>query len=157
MYKITYEMIIEALENNDTMNLIGKIDIESIKKNNVQSLYYKFPLIERMVLEIYKLLPLSDVEFYCQGTMRTIMSILTKDKHNYFPENLIILLKKYFDDNGLRNRLFHVKDDIGTINIDQRELVFEEIKYIIMQLMSILRKTCSNYTVENLGTIETIN
>ena len=119
-------------------------------------MYYEFPLIERVVLDIYKLLPLSDVEFYQQGTMRTIMEMINKDSHNYFPDNLINILQKYFGDNGLRNKLFHVKDDIGTINIDPKELNFGELKFSLMQLVSILRNTCSQYTIENIGTIEII-
>ena len=76
MYRIDYEMMIDALENDETIKLIGKIDTAAIRKNNIESLYYEFPLIERVVLEIYKLLPLSDVEFYQQGTMRTIMEMI---------------------------------------------------------------------------------
>lgn len=155
MHRITYEMIIKAVENDETINLVGKIDIEAIKKNSIESLYYLFPLIERVVLEIYKLLPLSDVEFYQQGTMRTIMEMINKDSNNYFPDNLISILQKYFADDGLRNKLFHVKDDIGTISIVQKELDFEEIKFALMQLISILRDTCSHYTIEKIGTIET--
>lgn len=155
MHRITYEMIIKAVENDETINLVGKIDIEAIKKNSIESLYYLFPLIERVVLEIYKLLPLSDVEFYQQGTMRTIMEMINKDSNNYFPDNLISILQKYFADDGLRNKLFHVKDDIGTISIDQKELDFEEIKFALMQLISILRDTCRHYTIEKIGTIET--
>ena len=153
MYRISYEMIISAIESNDTRELIGSIDVDAISKNNVQALFYEFPLIERIVLEIYKLLPLSDVEYYQQGTMRTILEIINKDSHNYFPSNLISILKKYYKENGLRNKLLHVKDDIGTVKIRNDEIDYEELKFAIMQLVSILRDTCNNYTIEKIGTI----
>lgn len=153
MHRINYEMIIKAIENKDTKNLIGDIDIEAIKKNNVQSLYYEFPLIERIVLEIYKQLPLSDIEYYQQGIMRTVLEIIAKDQSNYFPENLIRILEKYYNEKGLRNKLFHIVDDIGNIKINRDELDFVELKFAIMQLLSILRNTCEKYTIENIGSI----
>lgn len=156
MYRKDYEIIIDELQNDETIKLIGKIDIDEIRKNSVGSLYYEFPLIERLVLEIYKLLPLSDVEFYQQGTMRTIMEIIKKDSHNYFSENLVNLLEKYFGDNGLRNKLFHVRDDVGTININQDEFDFNEIKFLLMNLIILLRNICSKYTIEKIGEIDII-
>lgn len=154
MHRISYEKLIKAVENEDTKKLIGSIDVEAIQKNNVEALFYEFPLIERIVLEIYKLLPLSDVEYYQQGIMRTILEVISKDNNNYFPDDLINILQKYYGENGLRNRLFHIKDDIGNIQINRDELDFPELKFAIMQLVSILSNTCKQYTVENLGTIE---
>lgn len=156
MHRVDYEMLISAIENDDTKKLIGKLDIDVIKREDVESLYYEFPLIERIVLEIYKLLPLSDVEYYEQGTMRTIIEIINKDSNQFFPDNLIMILRKYFGDTGLRNRLFHVKDDIGTVNITKEELDFKEIKFVIMQLLSILRDTFSKYDSNKLGNIRLI-
>ena len=81
MHRIDYEMMIKVFENSDTIALIGNIDIQTLRNNNVETLYYEFPLIERVVLEIYKMLPLSDVEQYTQGTMRTILEIINKDSN----------------------------------------------------------------------------
>ena len=156
MHKITYEMMINAMQNDDTKSLIGDIDLNAIKKNDVESLFYEFPLIERIVLEIYKLLPLSDVEHYNQGTMRTILEILRKDPNNYFPEQLIKVLQKYYGDFGLRNKLFHITDDIGNVTINRNELDFQELKFSIMQLMSILRNTYGKYSIDKIGNIKTL-
>ena len=156
MHKFSYEQLIKAIENKNTEDLIGKIDIDVIKQNIIESLYYEFPLIERIVLEIYKLLPLSDVEYYQQGTMRTILAIINKDSNDYLPEELIVILQKYYGDKGLRNKLFHVEDDIGIINVSSKELNFDELKFAIMQLLSILRKTCEKYTIECIGKIKYI-
>lgn len=157
MHKITYVSLIGALENNDTTSLIGKIDIETLQYNRVETLYYELPLIERIVLEIYKMLPLSDVEYYQQGTMRTIMELINKDSHSYFPENLIMILQKYFGDDGLRNSLFHVKDDVGNIEIDMGKLNYNELNFSLMQLLSILRDTCAMYSIDKIGMIELID
>ena len=156
MYRVDYEMMINALENEETLRLIGKVDTNFIKNDNYDSLFYEFPLIERIVLEIYKLLPLSDVEGYQQGTMRTVMEILKKDSYGYFPENLVTTLKKYYDDNGLRNKLLHVKDDIGKVDVAQDELDYGELKASIAELILILKETSSSYTVEKIGKIKTI-
>ena len=69
MVKFTYLDLIRAIQNNDTIQLIGEIDIDLLNSNKVESLNYSFPLIERMILEIYKLVPESDVEHYEQGIM----------------------------------------------------------------------------------------
>ena len=156
MYKINYVTIIKALENSDTKELIGLLDINTIEQDSVESLFYKFPLIERMVLEIYKLLPLSDVEHYQQGTMRTIMQIIKNDSNHYFPDNLIAILEKYYGDKGLRNKLLHVKDDIGTVPIQPSELDNDEIRFVIMQLLSIMRNTYGKYTIDKIGTIDLV-
>ncbi len=156
MHKITYEMMINAMQNDDTKSLIGDIDLNAIKKNDVESLFYEFPLIERIVLEIYKLLPLSDVEHYNQGTMRTILEILRKDPNSYFPEQLIKVLQKYYGDCGLRNKLFHITDDIGNVTINRNELDFQELKFSIMQLISILRNTYGKYSIKEIGNIKKI-
>lgn len=156
MYRISYEKIIKALENDYTKRLIGDIDVETISSNCVEALFYEFPLIERITLEIYKMLPMSDVEHYQQGVMRTILEIVRKDTNNYFPENLINILQKYFGDDGIRNKLFHPKDTNGNLIIKSDELDFQEIKFVIMQLVSILRDTYGKYNINDLGKIELI-
>ena len=88
MGKFTYLDFIRAIQNNDTIQLIGKIDINLLKSNKVESLNYSFPLIERMILEIYKLVPESDVEHYEQGIMKTPISIIDNNVE-VLPENTV--------------------------------------------------------------------
>lgn len=133
MGKITYLDLIKAIQNSNTIKLIGEIDIDLLKSNKIESLNYSFPLIERMVLEIYKLVPESDVEHHGQGIMRTPTSIIDNNI-KVLPQNTINIIKKIYGDDGIRNKLFHVKSEI--INI---EVSFKEINYLIMQLLSILR------------------
>ena len=133
MVRLTQLDFIKAIQNSDTINLIGDIDVDLLKLNKIESLNYSFPLIERMILEIYKLVPESDVEHYEQGIMKTPISIIDNNIE-VLPENTINIIKRIYGDDGIRNKLFHVKSEV--INI---EVSFEEINYLIMQLLSILR------------------
>ena len=80
MDKLSYTDFIKIYEDMETINLIGKIDTEFLNENRIECLYYIFPLIERIVLEIYKLVPEADVEHFEQGTMRTIKSMIDNNK-----------------------------------------------------------------------------
>lgn len=133
MVKFTYLDFIKAIQNNDTIKLIGDIDVDLLRLNKIESLNYSFPLIERMILEIYKLVPESDVEHYEQGVMKTPISIIDNNIE-VLPENIVNIIKRIYGDDGIRNKLFHVKSEV--INI---EVSFEETNYLIMQLLSILR------------------
>lgn len=133
MVKFTYLDFIKAIQNNDTIKLIGDIDVDLLRLNKIESLNYSFPLIERMILEIYKLVPESDVEHYEQGVMKTPISIIDNNIE-FLPENTVNIIKRIYGDDGIRNKLFHVKSEV--INI---EVSFEETNYLIMQLLSILR------------------
>lgn len=133
MVKFTYLDFIKAIQNNDTIKLIGDIDVDLLRLNKIESLNYSFPLIERMILEIYKLVPESDVEHYEQGVMKTPISIIDNNIE-VLPENTVNIIKRIYGDDGIRNKLFYVKSEV--INI---EVSFEETNYLIMQLLSILR------------------
>lgn len=133
MGKFTYLDFVRAIQNSDTIQLIGEIDIDFLKSYKVESLNYSLPLIERLILEIYKLVPDSDVEHYEQGIMKTPISIIDNNAE-VLPENTVNIIRRIYGDDGMRNKLFHVKSEIIDI-----EVSFEEINYLIMQLLSILR------------------
>lgn len=142
MAKYKYVDLIKATEDENTINSIGKIDIDFIRLEDEESLYYIFPLIERIVLEIYKMIPNANVEQYEQGTMKTIISIIESNKGiNILPDNLVDIIRKYFEGyDCLRNKLFH--PDGTEIN----EIVsFEELHYVIFHLLSILKKSTKDF------------
>ncbi len=143
MSKIKYINIINGLQSDYTRSHIGDIDISSIDRKDIRSLYYLFPLMERMVLEIYKSIPLSDVEQYKQGTMRTLNEIINKDLKNYLPSIVKEKLLDYYKQDGIRNTLLHVKDDSGMVNIEHYKLKFEDIEYILAELVLSLNKTAN--------------
>lgn len=148
---ITYIDIIKEIEDKTTEKIIGKIRTELLNIKTVENLYYVFPLIERMVLEIYRLVPGSNIEQFDKKTMKTINSILEhNEKLEIIPTEIAKIIQKYFKDDGIRNKLFHVSIE--------RQIEFKinikEINYIIMQLLLILKKMNKNYEIENLKIIE---
>ena len=129
---------------------INKEIINSYMNKVVETLCYSFPLIERLVLEIYKLIPDADVEYYEQGTNRTILSIIEGNKDiEVIPELIIKQLKKYYDKNGLRNEIFHPNGETITIEVN-----FEEINNIIMHLLSVLKELLKENTEYDFKDIE---
>lgn len=91
---------------------IGQIDYEILDSNDFELLYYLFPLIEKMIIDILKYNVDSDIEIYTQGTYRTLDSVIAKDDNKkHFDDEIIYLLKKYYGKNGLRNKLFHYRGD----------------------------------------------
>lgn len=152
---MNYINIIESLENDKTIELIGKINITSLTKMTGDDLLYVFPLIERIVIEIYKLIPGAIVEVNTQGTMKSLPQIIKDNEcNNIFADNLEIknLLFKYYDkDDSLRNILFHPKEDEIII---QYNIV--EINYIVASLLRILNEKISLFDINNLKKIEKI-
>ena len=150
MVRFTYLDLIKAIEDEQTINIVGNIDTDFLSNKIVENLYYSFPLIERLILEIYKQIPDADVEQYEQGTSKTILSIINHNKVDIIPEYIKNLIYKYYDgDDSLRNQLFHPKEDVVNINVS-----FEEINYIIMQLLSILKKLLKENDSYNFKEIE---
>lgn len=141
MDKLSYTDFIKIYEDMETINLIGKIDTEFLNENRIECLYYIFPLIERIVLEIYKLVPEADVEHFEQGTMRTIKSLIDNNKDlDVLPKYINELVIKYYGDNGIRNELFHVKNSTIKVEID-----FNELNYLIMKLVLLLKNRINEY------------
>ena len=144
--QISYIDLIKGIENEKTKELIGKIDCDSLLETNGDNLLYMFPLIERMVLEIYKLNPESNIEDFKQGIMKTTNSIFESNiELELLPDNLIGLIKSYFEEDGTRNKIFHVNYDSSNLLINYREL-----QYIIMHLLSILRDNCNGISQDKL-------
>lgn len=150
MARFTYLDLIKAIEDEQTVNIVGNIDVDFLGKQIVESLYYAFPLIERLILEIYKQIPDADVEQYEQGTSKTILSIINRNNSDIIPEYAKELIYKYYDGgDSLRNHLFHPKEGIVNIRVS-----FEEINYIIMQLLSILKNLLKENDSYNFKEIE---
>lgn len=155
MIKINKSQFVKLFENDITISKIGMIDMEVIENNTYYSLYYKFPLIEKLVLEIYKCIPGANIEKYEQGIMKTVNSIITNNKSfDIIPDYLIEKIKKYFDedDNSPRNIVFH---DFGTEN-KKVTVDFEEINYIIAVLLALLTHISKQYNLATLKKIEII-
>ncbi len=149
MAKESYTELINNNQTDDTKKLIGCIDTNLLNSNKFESLYYSFPLIERMIVEIFKLVPDSDVEVYEQGIMRTTMEVIdANNKNNIISIGLVEKIKKYFGENGARNKIFHVESNEVAVNIS-----FVEINQIIMELLEILNKLINEYSEYNYNVI----
>lgn len=136
----------------EMMHTIGKIDLELLESRTEESLLYIFPLSERLVIEILKYKQDADIEFYNQGRYRTLNAILeSKENSKYFDNRLIILIKQYYNENGLRNKLLHYRGEniIETTNMD-----FLITKYICVKLLKMYNKTLQELEKVTLDKIE---
>lgn len=121
---------------------IGDIDVNMIEDRTEKSLYYLFPLIERIVVEILKYKPDTDIEFSKQGTYRTLNSILSSSKNaKYFDNDLLALIKDYYSENGLRNQILHFR---GKDNIEISFVDLLEMKVIVIKLLKLYKSTLLN-------------
>ncbi len=153
MLKIKNSEFIKLFENEVTISKIGKIDMEVIVDTTYYSLYYKFPLIERLVLEIYRAVPGTNIEKYEQGTMKTINSIICNNSSfELIPDALLKKIDIYFSDrdDSPRNIVFH---EFG-LNEKKVTVDFEEINYIIANLLALLKHVLKEYNLTTLKKIE---
>ena len=153
--EINYIEIIKSLENDLTIELIGQIDIGTLENMDGDDLLYIFPLIERMIVEIYKLVPGAIIENNTQGIMKTITQIIKDNESNNVliipPELKELIFKYYNDDNSLRNLLFHAHDEVITIEYNK-----VEIYCIVASLLKILNTRIKQFDIKNLKKIEKI-
>lgn len=127
----------------EMLGTIGIIDSKELESRNVDSLYYIFPLIERLVVEILKYKPDSNIEFYEQGTYRTLNSILEVEENSkYFDVNLANLIKTYYKDNGLRNKILHFR---GERDITLTIIDLLTTKVIVVKLLKLYNLTLKQY------------
>ena len=155
MIKIKNSEFIRFFESEITISKIGKIDMEVIEDKSYYSLYYKFPLIERIILEIYRLIPRTNIEQYEQGTMKTINSIINNNKKiNIINPELKKMIDNYFNesDDSPRNVLFHPRGN-ETISVTVN---FEEINEIIAKLLGLLNYVIEEYKMSSLPKIKKI-
>ena len=142
MDKEIYIAFIKYFENDETKRVIGQIDVEILHEEKVECLYYIFPLIEKMILEIFKLVPESDVEYIEQGIMKTPISIIeNNDSSKVLPSYIIYIIKKYYKEDGPRNKLLHIGNAEITVNVS-----FNVLLYLISNLLIILKNKLEEYT-----------
>lgn len=128
--------LIRYNQTPEISEIIGNIDIDLLRENRVEVLYYTFPLIERILLETFKLIEGSDIEHLEQGIMKTPMAMLQKnDTTQILPTYILDLIEKYYSDYGLRNNLFHVDLEVEKVSID----TFDEVILLLSKLLLILK------------------
>ena len=125
--------------SKELMNMLHKDSENLFKSDKLAVLFYMFPLIERLVVEVLDITSLVNVETKNQGTIRTINSMLQdKETESIFGKELHDNLKKYFADDGLRNQLMHYVPEIDMIGANVSEI--KEIKEMALMLAEIYEK-----------------
>ena len=152
--KNNYSLLINLVESHKTIEIIGKIDVKTTLKRDLDGLLYMFPLIERIVLEIFKENPLSDIEQFKQGTMRTIKEIVEKDCNKTIEDEVKKKIYKYYDENGLRNMIFHARTFGESNNTIIQDNIFDEVQYLLVQVLSKLSRIIDDYDVSAIGNIK---
>ena len=140
---------IKQVENNDTEEKFGKIDINHINLHSLGSLYYLFPLIERIVIEIFDFIPEANIEVSNQGTYRTMLEII-KDS-TIFDVEINSLLLEYYSDNGVRNTIIHNNKNNFPISI-----TFGKLYYLLVYLLEKYVELAKKYDAFTFKPIEEI-
>lgn len=127
--------------NKKIDSILGELDIETIYRDELESLYYIFPLMEKIVVTLASNY---DIECYQQGTIRTVNSIM-KNNNEIFDTETTQLINKYFDENGLRNTILHPtkKHDV-TVQM-------KEVQHLLSLL---LKKLTNDWSIQDIKDIE---
>ena len=150
MDKAIYIAFIKLHQISSVTKIIGEIDIDLLKEETIESLYYVFPLIERIVLEIFKLVPGADIEHLEQGIMKTPMSIVERNNAiETIPSYILELIEKYYKDDGLRNIILHPDYQTEEISIN-----FTEIIFLLSKILSILKNKVLHTSSETFDDID---
>lgn len=133
-----YKELLSMYLTEEIKHNIGSVDTKMFYNEKVDIVYYFFPLIEKLVLEILKIYNYTDVECYEQGKYRTLYSIIQKEQNRIvFPPEVIDGLEHYYKDNGLRNLLMHYSDKLPDLKIKISELI--NIKNLFCYLLIIYK------------------
>lgn len=133
-----YKELLSMYLTEEIKQNIGSVDTEMFYNDKADILYYFFPLIEKLVLEILKIYNYTDVECYEQGKYRTLYSIIQKEQNKIiFPSEVIDGLEHYYKDNGLRNLMMHYSDKLPDLKIKINELI--NIKNLFCYLLIIYK------------------
>ena len=118
-----YDDFFQKEHSKELMNILHEDTRKLFESDNIAVLFYMFPLIERLVVEILDITSLVNVETKNQGTIRTINSMLQdKETEKIFGKELHDNLKKYFADDGLRNQLMHYVPETDKIGANVSEI-----------------------------------
>jgi len=129
----------EIIAEKEIIQKIGKIDLKLLELKDFDVLYYTFPLIEKLVLEILKLYEYSDIEFYNQGTYRTLQSLKEKNQ-NLFSKSLLEEIDYFFNTDGIRNKVAHYKKEDISLNINE----MERLRVLVLNLLIIYSNSLKN-------------
>lgn len=121
----------------------------------VEVLYYLFPLLERLLVEIISFSNLINIEHQDQGSIRTINSILIMDEmYSYLPMKELTFLREMYKSEGLRNFMSHYEEN-GTFEVAIADI--NEIKRIIIILCYVYNQEYEKYSLDVIKEIPLID
>ena len=136
---------IEFLVNS--LRPIIDIDLSVFRSDDIGTLFYLLPLIERLTIEIIECCCVTSVETKKQGTIKTIKSLLQE-----LPEDMLVyhnlrekLLDIYSED-GIRNKIIHISLD-DKLSVELSEII--KVKDTAIELMVLL----STYMNDDTNTV----
>ncbi len=128
MYNKKEKDVIEKF--NKRNNIIGEIDIYYWGLNSFETLYYFYPLMERLIINILSIEGREKIEIQDSQRMKTLNEIL-KD-NMIISEYVTDKLKCIYNEEGNRNKLLHGEIFKDNINIIKH---IYEVRWITSLLM----------------------
>ncbi len=136
MYNKKEKDVIEKFNKGN--NIIGEIDIYYWGLNSFETLYYFYPLMERLIINILSIEGREKIEIQDSQRMKTLNEIL---KDNVIISNYVTdKLKFIYKEEGNRNKLLH--GEIFKNNIYLIKHVYE-VRWITLLLMEEYMKKIS--------------
>lgn len=146
----------EVFENNYTDDLkliVPDFDSNLLNANGIEILFYFFPLIERMLVEILALEKYMDIEQKSQGMIRTINSIIENEKlESILYVGMLDKLKEWYGQDGIRNKLLHYDPDIKSVTMKTYEI--EDIKEMFVDLCEIYNRELEKFNYSEVTEIK---
>lgn len=150
-----YSKMIIDTKANEKIGYLDENVFKNYNESNFYILYYFFPLIERLVIEILKKKTEVDIEWYMQGTFRTPKEILNKEANRlHFEKNEADIIAEIFDDNGIRNNLLHYDQNFDYSKINQKFI--KKVKDLTLLLIEKYCKILNEETTIGIEKIEYI-
>ncbi len=115
---------------NKENNIIGEVDIYYWELNSFETLYYFYPLMERLIINILSIEGREKIEIQDSQRMKTLNEIL-KD-NMIISEYVTDKLKCIYNEEGNRNKLLHGEIFKDNINIIKH---IYEVRWITSLLM----------------------
>lgn len=132
--------IIDLLKSfNDKNDIFGYIPKTLFEKNNINDLYYFYPMIERIFRFILHDIGDFDIENKSAQTFRTLFSIIDANKEKLvktFDDEILYYLEETHKDDGVRNKVMHYNENLVLTmgNVYSAKYIFVRLVTIYLEL-----------------------
>lgn len=134
-----YTEVLEKIKSSSLEQILLPKYYETFDDDNIESLYYIIPLIERLIIEYCDLTPNIIVENKEKDAFKTVGglledNIISQEFGDELTENILFIFKE----DGIRNKLMHYSEDYLEIKLKRDEL--HMIKYTAFVLAYLYAK-----------------